>query len=216
MFENFSDFAKYFAELTESFGAYGFLFFVFFYIIAVLAFVPITPFSLTAGALFGWWGVPIAYCAAVVGSMVAFLIARGIGHDLVLKLGEKRPLVRAIEQIAVKGGFRLILLIRLSGVLPLAVQNYSFGATGVSLRSYLYATMIGMIPGAIIKVWIGKTGMDVISGAAFSDWVNMVGLLFALAMTVIMLIYVGKLAVKELRAQGVIQGPEDTPVSKTS
>lgn len=214
MFNSLGNITEYFAELAISFGLLGVLLFMVIFILAVLLFVPITPFSVTAGMMFGWWGIPVAYLSAVTGSMIAFCIARMLGHDYVAKLGERRPLVRAIDQVAVKGDFRLILLIRLSGILPLAVQNYAFGSTGVRRTSYLVATLVGLIPGAIVKVWIGKTGIDVLSSEGLTDWVSTLGLAFALVATVIMLIYVGTLATRELRAQGVLSGVEDTPVAK--
>ncbi|MEP4704973.1 MAG: VTT domain-containing protein, partial [Hyphomicrobiales bacterium] len=164
MFAAMTEFADAFAELTHSYGVLGIVFFVAIFIGVVLLFIPITPFSLAAGAIYGWWGIPIAYAGAVLGALVAFWIARGFGHKYVRGFCEKRPIARAIVQVMVTGGFRLVLLVRLSGMLPFAVQNYSFGLTAVDWRAYLAASMIGLVPGAIIKVWIGKVGMDVLHG----------------------------------------------------
>lgn len=203
MIESFSGFAQSFAELTASFGVLGLLFFVVVYILVVLVFVPITPFSLAAGAIFGWWGILIAYFSAVAGSIIAFSIARGFGKEYVAKICEKRPILGALERVVVKGGFRLILLIRLSGVLPFALQNYAFGLTALDRRSYIWASLIGLLPGAIIKVWIGKMGMDVLVGNLWSDGVSIAGLMLALGATVIMLVYVVILTKKELQAAGI-------------
>ena len=212
--DSFAQFAERFAELTASFGAIGLLFFVVVYILVVLLFLPITPFSMAAGAIFGWWGIPIAYFSAVVGSIIAFLIARGFGKDYAEKICEKRPIVGALERVVVKGGFRLVLLIRLSGVLPFAVQNYAFGLTALSRSSYIGASLIGLLPGAIIKVWIGKTGMDVLAGDLFSNWVSTAGLAFALVATILMLVYIGVLAKKELQAEGISLSGSKKPSRK--
>lgn len=203
MIDSFSRFAESFAELTASFGVMGLLFFIVVYVLVVLLFLPITPFSMAAGAIFGWWGIPIAYCGAVIGACTAFYIACGFGNDYIAKLCKKRPIVGVLERVVVNGGFRLILLIRLSGVLPFAVQNYAFGLTSVNKRSYVLASLIGLIPGAFIKVWIGKIGMDVLGGNLLSSGVNTMGLTFALVATLLMLIYIGVLARRELQAQGV-------------
>jgi len=213
--DSFAQFAERFAELTASFGAIGLLFFVIVYILVVLLFLPITPFSMAAGAIFGWWGIPIAYFSAVVGSIIAFSISRGFGKEYAAKICAKRPIVGALERVVVKGGFRLILLIRLSGVLPFAVQNYAFGMTALDRRSYIWASLIGLLPGAIIKVWIGKTGMDVLSGDLFSNWVSTVGLIFALVATILMLVYIGILAKKELQAEGISLSSGKKPSRKT-
>lgn len=203
LFATITAFADRFADITQGFGAVGVLLFVLIYISIVLFFLPITPFSLVAGAVYGWWGVPVAFTGAVLGALSAFWIARGVGHDYVARICERRPIVRALERVMVKGGFRLVLLIRLSGLLPFAVQNYSFGLTAVNWRSYLYASMIGLVPGTVIKVWIGRTGMNALHGGLWVDWVNTVSLALAVAISLAMLIYVGVLAVRELRAEGV-------------
>lgn len=214
MFEFLGNITEYLAVQADSLGFFGVLLFMAIFILAVLLFMPITPLSLTAGMIFGWWGIAVAYISAVTGSYIAFLIARRLGHDYVAKLSERWPLVRAIDQVAVKGDFRLILLIRLSGILPLAVQNYAFGSTSVHRGSYLVATLIGLIPGAVVKVWIGKTGIDVLSSDGLTNWVSALGLVCALVATVAMLVYAGTLATRELRAQGMLTGVDDAPTAK--
>lgn len=205
IFAAVTEFADAFAALTQSYGALGVVFFVIIFIAVVLFFLPITPFSLAAGAIYGWWGIPIAYTGAVLGAMIAFWIARGAGHKHVRRLCQKRPIARAIVQVMVKGGFRLILLVRLSGLLPFAVQNYSFGFTAVNWHAYLSASMIGLVPGAVIKVWIGKVGMDVLHGGnTLADRVQTFSLIIAVVLTLIMVAYIGLLAVRELKKEGVL------------
>lgn len=203
--ESVTIFADSFAAYSQGLGPFGIVLFILVYIAVILCFLPITPFSLTAGVIYGWWGIPIAYIGSICGSMIAFLIARGVGHKHVRRLCEKKPIVRALERTLVKGGFRLVLLIRLSGVLPFAVQNYSFGVTAVDWRSYLSASLLGLMPGAVVKVWIGKTGMDALHGEFWANRLGSVSFIAAVVLTAALLIYVGTLAVRELRAAGVLQ-----------
>ena len=203
MIESFGLLAESFAELTASFGALGLLFFVAVYVLVVLLFLPITPFSMAAGVIFGWWGIPIVYLSAVLGSLIGFTIARDFGNSYIARLCEQRPIVKALEQVVVKGGFRLILLVRLSGILPFAVQNYAFGLTAVNRCKYISASLIGLIPGAVIKVCIGKVGMDVLDGSLWSNGIHTLGLICALLTTLIMLVFVGVLARRELQNQGI-------------
>ena len=213
--DSFAQFAQSFAELTASFGALGLLFFIAVYIIVVLVFLPITPFSIAAGAIFGWWGILIAYFSALVGSIIAFSIARGFGKEYVAKICESRPIVGALERVVVKGGFRLILLIRLSGILPFALQNYAFGLTALDRRSYIWASLIGLLPGAIIKVWVGKLGMNVLAGDFWSNGINTAGLALGLIATAIMLYYVVVLTKRELSAAGVSLSGKNKIARKT-
>lgn len=200
-----TQYADAFAASTESYGLFGIAIFIILYAIVVLTFLPITPFSIAAGAIYGWWGILIAFAGATLGAMAAFFIARKAGLNHVRKLCEKRPIARALMQVMVSGGFRLVLLVRLSGLLPFAVQNYSFGLSEVNWKSYFTASMIGLVPGAIIKAWIGKVGMDVLHGGNdVVDRLSTISLFFAIILTLAMLAYVGFLAVRELKKEGVL------------
>lgn len=205
MFTGVMGFADAFVELTHGFGPLGVALFLAVLIAVVLLFVPITPFSLAAGAIYGWWGVPIAFTGAILGSMLAFGIARGIGQPHIRRLCRKRPIVRAIERVMVKGGFRLVLLIRLSGALPFSLQNYAFGLSAVDWRAFLAASLIGLVPGAVIKVWIGKVGMDVLHGDMLVSRIQSVSLIVAIVLTLVMIAYIGTLAYRELKFVGVIE-----------
>ena len=205
IFTVMTEYADAFAALTENSGLLGVGLFILIYMVVVLIFLPITPFSIAAGAIYGWWGIPIAFMGATLGAMLAFLIGRKAGLKHVRKMCEKRPIARALMQVMVTGGFRLVLLVRLSGMLPFAVQNYTFGLSEVDWRAYFSASMIGLVPGAIIKAWIGKVGMDVIQGGnAVVDRLSTVSLIFAIVLTLIMIAYIGLLAVRELKKEGVL------------
>ena len=47
-------------------------------------------------------------------------------------------------------------LLRLSPVVPFNVLNYAFGVTRVSLRDYVLASWIGMMPGTLMYVYLGS------------------------------------------------------------
>jgi uncharacterized membrane protein YdjX (TVP38/TMEM64 family) len=47
-------------------------------------------------------------------------------------------------------------LTRLSPVFPFALLNYAFGLTRVSLRDYVLASWIGMMPGTVLYVYLGS------------------------------------------------------------
>ncbi len=196
--------ADSFAIITQNMGGFGVLLFIVMYIVVVQFFIPITPFTLAAGALYGWWGILIAYSGAVSAALVGFLLARTSLRQKIQKFCEKRPLAKAIDNVLEKGGFRLVLLVRLSGILPFTVQNYCFGLSKVEGRSYFFATLIGLVPGAVIKVWIGKVGMDALHMNDFYGFLQIGMLVIALLISFVMLIYVGKLAIRELRLAGVL------------
>lgn len=208
-FNFFAEFAEALAAFTQSFGAFGLLVFVALYIAVVLLFLPITPFSIAAGAIYGWWGIPIAYLSAMTGAYLAFVFARGAGRHHVKRYVRKNEIANGIDRCVKNGGWRLVLLIRLSGCLPFAVQNYAFGLSAVSLRGYIAASAIGLLPGAVIKAWIGKSSMDLLDNDKLVNTIQMLSLGLAILLTLAMLVYVGQLAMRELRAEGVIRSPKE-------
>lgn len=47
-------------------------------------------------------------------------------------------------------------LARLSPLFPFTLLNYAFGLTRVSLRDYVLASWIGMMPGTVMYVYLGS------------------------------------------------------------
>ena len=81
-------------------------------------------------------------------------------------------------------------LLRLSPVVPFNVLNYAFGVTRVSLRDYVVASWIGMMPGTLLYVYLGSIAGD-LAGAGGrasrtpAEWAfYAVGLVATIAVTV--------------------------------
>ena len=55
-------------------------------------------------------------------------------------------------------GWKIVLLLRLSPVVPFNVQNYLFGITRIGFAQYALATAIGILPGASLFISIGAFG----------------------------------------------------------
>src|SRR5207237_10884934 len=53
-------------------------------------------------------------------------------------------------------GLRIVLLVRLSPVFPFNLLNYAFGLTQVTLRDYLIGSLVGMLPGTVMYVYLGS------------------------------------------------------------
>jgi uncharacterized membrane protein YdjX (TVP38/TMEM64 family) len=55
-------------------------------------------------------------------------------------------------------GWQIVALLRLSPVVPFNLQNYALGVTAIPFWRYVSATLVGMIPGALIYVYFGTFG----------------------------------------------------------
>jgi uncharacterized membrane protein YdjX (TVP38/TMEM64 family) len=118
----------------------------------------------------GFWGAVLfaaAYVPAAVlfvpGAATAFLVARTVARDWVLRRISGRPKLAAIGRAVEKEDFKLVLLTRLSPVLPFNVLNYAFGLTRARFGRYLLASWIGMLPGTVMYVYLGSAANSVAS-----------------------------------------------------
>jgi uncharacterized membrane protein YdjX (TVP38/TMEM64 family) len=71
---------------------------------------------------------------------------------------KKNKQFRAINKVIERDGFKVVTLLRLSPLLPLAASNYLYGLTNVSLPAYFFGTWIGMFPGTVAYVSAGHVG----------------------------------------------------------
>lgn len=127
------------------------------YALATVAFLPGALFSLAAGFLFGpVWGTLLSLAGGVLGATAAFLIARHIAGAWVRERaqGILADLLAGIDA----GGWRFVLWVRLVPLFPFNLLNYALGLTAIPLSSYVWASALGMLPGAFLYNWLGYTG----------------------------------------------------------
>ncbi|MCB9357687.1 MAG: TVP38/TMEM64 family protein [Calditrichaeota bacterium] len=175
-------------ERIESLGALGYLWFVVLYIILTIIWFPASVLTLGAGAVFGLWkGSLLVSIGATLGATAAFLVGRYLARGAIASrmAGNKRFL--AIDEAVGKAGFRIVFLTRLSPVFPFVLLNYAFGLTKVRLRDYVMASLVGMIPGTVLYVYLGSlAGMaatGTLPATSGSRIFTGVGLLATLAVT---------------------------------
>lgn len=130
-----------------------------------LAYVAIVAFSLpgasvasvTGGFLFGLWtGTALNIAAATLGAALIFLAARaGLGRTLAQKLEASEGTLRRIKSGLDENQISVLLILRLVPVVPFFVANLLPALVGVSFRSFLWTTALGIIPGALVFTSIG-------------------------------------------------------------
>ena len=139
-------------------------------VIATVLFVPGSGSMMIAGFLFGLLpGIVFAAVGIAVGAQCAFLVARlGARHWVEEKVAGN-PRMQAIEKGLREEAFLIIVLTRLSLVIPFNVLNYSYGVTSVTARTHLVATTLGMLPAVGLYVYLGTLARDlgqILSGEA--------------------------------------------------
>ncbi|MSU50572.1 MAG: TVP38/TMEM64 family protein [Opitutus sp.] len=138
-------------------GPWGPVLFVVIYLVATVLFVPGSALTLGAGALFGvGWGSVYVSAGSVLGATAAFLVGRYFARDWVAKKIEGNASFAAVDRAVATEGWKIVGLTRLSPAFPFTLLNYAFGLTRVSLRDYVLASWIGMMPGTVMYVYLGS------------------------------------------------------------
>jgi uncharacterized membrane protein YdjX (TVP38/TMEM64 family)/rhodanese-related sulfurtransferase len=148
---------------VEGAGAAGPLVFMALYALATVLFLPGSVLTLAGGALFGpVWGTLWNLTGATVGAAIAFLIARYLGADWVTR--RAGPRLAKLNAGVTGEGWRFVAFVRLVPVFPFNVLNYALGLTRIPFVSYVLATWIFMLPGALAYTWLGYAGREALGG----------------------------------------------------
>jgi uncharacterized membrane protein YdjX (TVP38/TMEM64 family) len=144
-------------ERVERLGPWGPVLFILIYVVATVLLIPGSALTLGAGALFGVvWGSVYVSIGATLGATCAFLVGRHLARDWVAARMARRPAFLAIDRAVAEEGWKIVGLTRLSPIFPFVLLNYAFGLTRVSLRDYVLASWIGMLPGSVMYVYVGS------------------------------------------------------------
>jgi uncharacterized membrane protein YdjX (TVP38/TMEM64 family) len=141
----------------EAQGAAGAVVFVAIYVAACVFFIPGSVLTLGAGAVYGVVrGSLLVSLASTLGATAAFLVGRYLAREWVARRIAGNETFGAIDEGVAREGWKIVGLTRLSPVFPFNLLNYAYGLTRVSLRDYLLASWIGMMPGTVMYVYLGS------------------------------------------------------------
>lgn len=146
-------------EQVARLGVWGPVVYVALYVLGAVLLIPGSVLTLAAGVLFGLVrGTALVLLAATLGAAAAFLVARYLARGYIeRRIGTGR--LAAVDRALARDGFRLVLLLRLTPVVPYSLLNYSLGLTGVRFRDFVLAS-VGMLPGTLLYVYYGKVAGD--------------------------------------------------------
>jgi uncharacterized membrane protein YdjX (TVP38/TMEM64 family) len=144
------------AAYIRSFGAYAMAFsFVLMVFSSLIAPLPAFMITLSNAAIFGWWqGAILSWSSAMVGAALCFLLARGLGRDVVEKIAGKGALA-GVEGYFQKYGTKTILICRLLPFVSFDAVSYFAGLTPIKFLPFFLATGLGQTPATIVYSYVG-------------------------------------------------------------
>jgi uncharacterized membrane protein YdjX (TVP38/TMEM64 family) len=123
---------------------------------AAVLLVPGSVLTLGTGFLLGaGWGLLAVSIGSTLGATAAFLVGRRLGRDWVQERIGGHDRLRGVDGAIAREGFKVVLLLRLSPLIPYNALNYALSLTGVGLREYVIASWLGMLPGTVLYVALG-------------------------------------------------------------
>ncbi len=179
-------------------GDWGLAAFMLMYIVAVVLLIPGAALTITAGLTYGWWGLAISLVAATTGASLAFLIGRYLARARVRSFIADHTLLQAVTRAVSAEGWKVVGLVRLSPLIPFNLQNYFFGVTDIPFLHYALATLIGMIPGTFVNIYIAIFGSSMFADDGKLTLVQWGFFAFGLAVTVLVTWMVARRARREL------------------
>jgi uncharacterized membrane protein YdjX (TVP38/TMEM64 family) len=161
-----SEWLQAFISWIDSLGPWAVVMFSVAYVLGTVLLAPGSAMSIAAGLAFGGWAIPLVLVAATTGASLAFLIARHLARDVIARLIEERPKLKAVDKAVDEEGWKVVALLRLSPLVPFNLQNYAFGLTRIRFWPYAVATFVGIIPGTVLYVYLGMIGRAAVSNGS--------------------------------------------------
>jgi uncharacterized membrane protein YdjX (TVP38/TMEM64 family) len=105
------------------------------------------------------YGIPLGLLICGTGwfasAICTFYIGRHVGRPLLTRLaGDERT--ASLEQAVERGGWTVLLILRLLPIVPFSFLGYVCGATRVPLRRFAWTTAVGQMPLIAIAVILGS------------------------------------------------------------
>jgi len=120
---------------------------------------------LKIGVLLGALSV---FFGASAGGIIAFILGRYLLRDWVKGLTTKYAIFEALDAALEEKGLRIMVLLRLSPIIPFNAINYIAGVTAISLRAYVFA-MFAIIPGTVLYIFLGASAGSLADSASSGD-----------------------------------------------
>ena len=153
-------------ETIRSWGAWGVAASI--GLMIVHSFIPF-PAELVAvanGMIYGpFWGTAITWVGAMIGALIAFALARGLGRPFVDTMVVRYDW-RTLDDWAARDGWRVVLVSRFIPVIAFNLINYAAGLSRLTWWQFAWTTAVGILPLTVLMVVMG----DNIESLSWESW----------------------------------------------
>lgn len=139
---------------------------ILFYIAAslcmALAFTHTTFIALLSGFLLGGHSVIYVISSYLIASALGYLLARKLDKGKLMQSLIEMPKAKVIADELKNNELKIIILSRLSPVLPFAMMNLVLSLLKADFKKYLVGGFVGMLPRTLLFIWAGSQARNLI------------------------------------------------------
>jgi uncharacterized membrane protein YdjX (TVP38/TMEM64 family) len=181
-------------EWIEQSGWIGVVAFIVLYTLTCVFFLPGSVLTIGAGAVYGFWfSTALVTISSTVGAAVNFLTSRYVARSWMQERLSRSAKFRALDKAVSAEGWRMILISRMSPIIPHSLVSYAAGIIRISFWRFTLASFVGFLPQSAAYTYVGAVlGRAVRTSAGVSahdpiTWALYgLGLLATLAVTLLM------------------------------
>ena len=152
-------------DWLESFGYWTLPLYMGIYLLLTLVGIPGVFLYLAAGSMFGFVkGCVVVSLTDTVSTSLCYGLGRTVARPAIRSWIAKRPRFAQLDRAVGKKGWKIVLLTRLSPILPSSLLNYSFSLTRINFWQYLFFSWLGMLPVIGLYVYLGSVGVNLAAG----------------------------------------------------
>jgi uncharacterized membrane protein YdjX (TVP38/TMEM64 family) len=151
-----SEFLHHSMEWIAHSGWVGVVWFVVLYTLTCVFFLPGSILTIGAGAVYGFWfSTALVAISSTVGAAVNFLTSRYLARNWMQRKIGHNAKFRALEKAVCSEGWRMILISRMSPIIPHSLVSYAAGLIRVSFWKFTFASFVGFLPQSVAYTYIG-------------------------------------------------------------
>lgn len=163
---------------VSSFGKLAPLVYIIMFALVPLTLFPDSVLAIGGGLIFGLFkGYIYTLIGALIGASLSFYISRKLGRNFVKKLTKEK--LDGIESMINSKGFFVVLMLRLIPLFPFDIISYGAGLTSIKYKDFLFATIIGTIPGILVFTNIGAQSVNIGSNGFYMSIMALILLVIA-------------------------------------
>jgi len=145
-------------KFVDKFGIFlGGLVFMGVFVLLIVFLIPVTIPTIIAGIIFKlWFGILFVWAASVIGGTVSFVLGRYVFRKSIAKKIEKNRKLNAVDSAIGQEGWKIVLLLRLTPIIPESLLNYALSVTKIQFIHYFICSAIGLVPGVSFFTYVGS------------------------------------------------------------